>query len=169
MDLGQHNWVWDRPPVSRLKLSQFHLNLSPHLIVISRPGHGILSRYWNSHFTGTMVRHPHHDNIEWVGLGQWILILYYLTISILYPHPVQSLPCGSKYNLALLSCCPFLILISSQPFASQDPSSSPARTYKSRLQTQEALKNWNHISSITHLKTWKQKKTTVKHATDCLA
>ena len=91
MDWGQHNWVWDKAPVSRLKLSQFHQDLSPHLIVSSRPGHGILSRYLNYSFIRTMVRHPHHDNIEWVGLGQWILTLYYLSRSILYPHPVQSL------------------------------------------------------------------------------
>ena len=44
MDWGRHNWVWDKPPVSRLKLSQLHQDLSPHLVVISRPGHEILSR-----------------------------------------------------------------------------------------------------------------------------
>ena len=95
MDWGRHNWVWDKPPVSQLKLSQFHQDQSPHLIVISIPGHGILSRYLNSHFTGTMVKHPHHDNIEWMGLGQWFLTLYYLSRSILYPHPVQSLQRGA--------------------------------------------------------------------------
>ena len=77
--------------LSRLKLSQFYQDLNPHLNVIFRPGHGILSRYWNSHFSGTMERHPHHDNIKWVGLGQWILILYYLSRTVHYPHPVQSL------------------------------------------------------------------------------
>ena len=82
-------------PLSRLKLSKFHRDLNPHLNVIFRPGHGILSRYWNSHFSGTMVRHPHHDNIKWVGLGQWILILYYLSRTVHYPHPVQSLSSSS--------------------------------------------------------------------------
>ena len=38
-----------------------------------------------------MVRHPHHDNIKSVGLGQWVLILYYLSRTVHYPHPVQSL------------------------------------------------------------------------------
>ena len=70
MDWGRHNWVWDKAPVSRLKLSKFNQDLNPHLNIIFRPGHGILSRYWNSHFTGTMVRHPHHDNTKLVGLGQ---------------------------------------------------------------------------------------------------
>ena len=61
MDWGRHNWVWDKPPVSRLKPFKFHQVLSPHINVIFRPGHVIFSCYWNSHFTGTMVRHPHHD------------------------------------------------------------------------------------------------------------
>ena len=91
MDWGPHNWVWDKAPVSRLKLSKFHQDLNPHLNVIFRPGHGILSRYWNSSFTGTMVKHPHHDNIKWMGLGQWILVLCYLSRTIHCPHPVQSL------------------------------------------------------------------------------
>ena len=79
MDWGQHNWVWDKAPVSWLKLSKFHQDLNPHLIFIFRPGHGILSRYWNSYFTVTMVRHPHHDNkVSGIGtkdpgplLSQW--------------------------------------------------------------------------------------------------
>ena len=91
MDWGRHNQVWDKAPLSWLKLSKFQRDLNPYLNVIFRPGHRILSRYWNSHFTGTMVRHPHHDNIKWVGLGQWILVLYYLSRTIHYPHPVQSL------------------------------------------------------------------------------
>ena len=91
MDWGQHNWVRDKASVSWLKLSKFHQDLNPHIMFIFRPGHGIWSRYWNSHFTGTMVRHPHHDNIKW--LGQWILALYYLSRTIHYPHPVQSLGC----------------------------------------------------------------------------
>ena len=91
MDWGQHNWVWDKAPVSWLRLSKLHQDLNPHLIFIFRPGYGILSRYWNSYFTRTMVRHPHHDNIKWVGLGQWILVLYYLSRTLHYPHPVQSL------------------------------------------------------------------------------
>ena len=62
MEWGRHKWVWDKAPVSRLKLSKFRQDLNPLLNVIFRPGHGILSRYWNSHFSGTMVRHPHHDN-----------------------------------------------------------------------------------------------------------
>ena len=91
MDRGRHNRVWEKPPVSRLKLSKFNQDLSPHLNVIFRPGHEIWFWYWNSHFTGTMVDTPHHDDIEWVGLGQWILALYYLSRPIPYPHPVQSL------------------------------------------------------------------------------
>ena len=34
---------------------------------------------------------PHHDNIKWVGLGQWTLVLYYLSRTLHYPHLVQSL------------------------------------------------------------------------------
>ena len=88
MDWGPHNWVWDKAPVSWLKLSKFHQDLNPHLNFIFRPGHGILSWYWNSQFTRAMVRQPHHDNIKWVGLGQCILVLYYLSRTI---HPVRSL------------------------------------------------------------------------------
>ena len=91
MDWARHNKVWDKAPLSWLKLSKCHRDLNPHLNVIFRPGHGMLSRYWNFHSTGTMVRHPHHENIKWVGLGQWILVLYYLSRTIHYPHPVQSL------------------------------------------------------------------------------
>ena len=96
MDWGQHNWVWDKALVSQLKVSKFHQDPNPPLKVIIRPGHGILSRYWNSHFTRTMIRHPHHDNKKWVGLGQWILVLYYLSRSIQCPHPVQSLGWSCK-------------------------------------------------------------------------
>ena len=89
MDWGRHSWVW--APMSRLNLCKFHQDLNPNLIFIFRPGHGILSWYWNSCFTETMVRHPHHDNIKWVGLGPWILVFYNLSTTIHYPHPVQSL------------------------------------------------------------------------------
>ena len=91
IDWGWHNWVRDKAPVSRLKLFIFHQDLNPHLDVIFRPGHGILFWYLNSHFTGTKVRHPHHDNIKWVGWGQWILVLYYLSRTIHYTHLIQSL------------------------------------------------------------------------------
>ena len=63
MDWGHYNWVWDKTPVSQLNLSKFHQDLIPHFIF--RPGNGILSWYWNSYFTGTMTRHPHHYNIKY--------------------------------------------------------------------------------------------------------
>ena len=60
--------IKDKAPLSQLKLSKFHQDLNPHLKVIFRPGYGKLSRYWNSHLTGTMVRHPHND---WVSECDW--------------------------------------------------------------------------------------------------
>ena len=91
-------------PLSRLKLSKFQRDLNPHLDVIFRPGYGILSRYWNSHSSGTMIRHPHDDNIKCVGLGQWVLILYYLRRTVHYPHPVQSLAIDGCFILWVEIC-----------------------------------------------------------------
>ena len=74
--------------------SKFRQDLIPHLNFIFRPGHGILSGYRNYYFPGTMLRHPHHDGIKWVGLVPWILAFYYLSGPIHYPHPVQNLMKG---------------------------------------------------------------------------
>ena len=37
MDWGPHKWVWEKAPVSQLKLSKFRQDLNPHLNVIFSP------------------------------------------------------------------------------------------------------------------------------------